>query len=303
MRKHRYAQFAAIWILGTLLVGCSNQFSQNFNQVTSEFLHLHNGTSKSNATMSPVEAKSNPVSAVAGSSISNHNDTSNSIAGNNTINGGTAAPKANMNTAKPNFNPAKIQVVSNPESILVLVNKYNALPDNYVPPDLVTPNIPFLYQGNPEIHLMRKVAADALVQLVAGAKKDGIYIYGVSAYRSYATQQTVYDQYVATQGVQAANTFSAKPGTSEHQTGLAIDVSDSTGQYAVEDGFAKLPAAKWLAQHAYEYGFVIRYPKNKESITGYQYEPWHIRYVGKDVAKLLQKNGWTLEEYYQHLYK
>jgi zinc D-Ala-D-Ala carboxypeptidase len=188
--------------------------------------------------------------------------------------------------------------MNDPNGIDVLVNKTHALPESFQPSDLVVPNIPFLYKGDNENHLMRKVAADALEKLVAAAKKDGIYIVGVSAYRSYETQKSLYNYYVQTQGAQTADKYSAQPGKSEHETGLAIDVAGSSGQCAVEDCFADTEEAKWLAKHVQEYGFIIRYPKGKESITGYNYEPWHIRYVGKDVAETIAKKGITLEEYY-----
>jgi zinc D-Ala-D-Ala carboxypeptidase len=187
---------------------------------------------------------------------------------------------------------------NDPNGIDVLVNKTHPLPDHFQPKDLVVPNIPFLYKEQDGNHRMRKVAADALEALVAGAKKDGITIVGVSAYRSYDLQKSLYDYYVQTQGQQTADQYSAKPGTSEHETGLAIDVAGSNGQCAVEDCFANTPEAKWLAEHAAEYGFIIRYPKGKEAITGYHYEPWHIRYVGKEVASVIAKKGWTLEEFY-----
>ncbi|WP_018131653.1 D-Ala-D-Ala carboxypeptidase VanY [Effusibacillus pohliae] len=191
----------------------------------------------------------------------------------------------------------EVQVAAKPDDIAVLVNKKNMLPANYKPSDLVEPAVPFIFREKDERRLMRKEAAQALERLIAGAGKDGIYLAVVSAYRSYDTQKTLFAYYIKTQGEEAARKYSAEPGHSEHQTGLAVDVSGSTGKCAAEDCFADTPEAKWLAQHAAEYGFIIRYPKGKESVTGYNYEPWHIRYVGTKMAKEIAEKGFTLEEY------
>lgn len=189
---------------------------------------------------------------------------------------------------------------TDPNSLTVMVNKQSsALPDGYRPQDLVDdPNLPFIFSGKDEKRLLRKPAADALEKLVAGAKKDGIAIAGVSGFRSFELQTSLFNSYVKLQGEAEAKRYSAVPGHSEHQTGLAIDVSGSTGVCAAEDCFGDTPEAKWLADHAAEYGFIIRYPKGKESITGYAYEPWHLRFVGVELAKLLTAKGLTMEEYF-----
>lgn len=220
----------------------------------------------------------------------------------------TASPTA---TAKPSTSsttspaasstPAKngaVQVIAKPESITVLVNKQNSLPSSYEPTDLVYPNIPFTFAEKNEKRKMRQVAATAIEKLFAGATKDGIQLAGVSAYRSYATQKSVFQKYVIIDGEEKAKTYSAVPGTSEHETGLAIDVSGSNGKCAAEDCFGGTKEAVWLEKHAAEFGFIIRYPQGKAAITGYQYEPWHLRYVGTDVAKEIQSQNLTMEEYY-----
>ncbi|MBA4534543.1 M15 family metallopeptidase [Brevibacillus halotolerans] len=209
--------------------------------------------------------------------------------------GNTSAPATSSEgtTVKPGN---KAQAVS-PESIQVLVNKQYKLPDSYKPQDLVYPDVPFLFQEKIEKRMMRQEAADALQQLFAGAKKEGIMLAGVSAYRSHTTQTNLFNRYVKKDGEEAAKKYSAEPGHSEHETGLAIDVSGSTGKCAAEDCFEGTPEAVWLADHAHEYGFIIRYPKGKEAITGYQYEPWHLRYVGKEAAGEIHDKGITLEEY------
>lgn len=189
------------------------------------------------------------------------------------------------------------QVVAKPDDFAVVVNKTNKLPDNYAPQDLVDPDVPFTFKEKLEKRKMRKEAAAALEKLFQAAKDAGLPLAGVSAYRSQQTQTALYNNYVQKEGEAKANVYSAKPGFSEHQTGLAIDVTGSNGKCAAQDCFGATKEAKWLADHAHEYGFIIRYPKGKESITGYQYEPWHLRYVGVDMAKDIVKQGLTLEEY------
>ena len=132
----------------------------------------------------------------------------------------------------------------------------------------------------------------AFNKLVAGAREDGLSIYIVSGFRSYATQQRLYNNYCASDGQAAADTYSARPGHSEHQTGLAIDVN------SLSHTFADTAEGKWLAANAHKYGFIIRYGKNKQSVTGYVYEPWHIRYVGVDLAQDVYNSGLSLEEYF-----
>jgi D-alanyl-D-alanine carboxypeptidase len=192
---------------------------------------------------------------------------------------------------------ANNQVVSSPEVVPVLVNKRNKLPDNYLPSDLIYPDIPFTFKQKAEKRQMRSEAGVAIEQLFAGAKQQGVNLLGVSAYRSHASQTALFKHYVNQDGYEAAITYSALPGTSEHETGLAIDVTGGDGKCAAEDCFAGTKEADWLQDHAAEYGFIIRYPKGKDSITGYQYEPWHLRFVGKAIAKEIMNRGITLEEY------
>lgn len=190
-----------------------------------------------------------------------------------------------------------VSVTAKPAEIAVLVNKRMMLPDGYKPADLVEPNVPFIFNEKDEKRLMRKEAARALERMFAAAKQDEVFLAGVSGYRSYETQQALFGYYVRTQGEEMARKYSAEPGHSEHQTGLAMDISGSTGKCAADDCFAETPEARWLAQHAQQYGFIIRYPKGKESITGYNYEPWHVRYVGAAIAQEIATKGLTLEEY------
>ncbi|WP_180955405.1 SH3 domain-containing protein [Peribacillus deserti] len=197
----------------------------------------------------------------------------------------------------PYVKKSYIHIVMNPESISVLVNKQNKLPDGYTPPDLVNAPIPFIFSEQSDKRKMRKEAAAAIGQLFGAAKQQGISLLGVSAYRSYDRQVELFTYYVNRDGFEKARTYSALPGTSEHQTGLAIDVTGGNGQCAAQDCFADTKEAVWLKNHAAEYGFIIRYPEGKESITGYKYEPWHVRYVGQTLAKNIARSGLTFEEY------
>ncbi|MDF2961477.1 MAG: peptidase [Paenibacillus sp.] len=190
-----------------------------------------------------------------------------------------------------------IQVVANPADKAVLVNKSYKLPESYAPQDLVDPDVPFIFKEKSEKRKLRKEAAAALERLFKAASDDKLPLAGVSAYRSHATQKSLYTNYVKKDGEEAANKYSAKPGHSEHETGLAIDVTGISGKCAATDCFGATKEAGWLAEHAAEYGFIIRYPKGKEGITGYQYEPWHLRYVGTEISKEIAKRGITLEEY------
>jgi zinc D-Ala-D-Ala carboxypeptidase len=189
-------------------------------------------------------------------------------------------------------------VVTNANEPTVVVNKQRNLPDGYVPQKLVEPNIRFSFKEKSEKKLMQEVAARALEQLFAKATEDKIDLFGISAYRSYATQKSLFEYYVKTQGEKSARQYSAMPGQSEHQTGLSIDVSSPSAKLTLEEVFATTKEGKWLAEHCAEFGFIIRYPKGKESVTGYNYEPWHIRYVGKEIAREIMEQGITLEEYF-----
>lgn len=187
--------------------------------------------------------------------------------------------------------------ITDPESIAVLVNKTYGLSESYEPSDLVKVDIPFVYQDD-SVHSLRQVAADAIIDMFEASKADGIELAGVSGYRSHAIQRMLYDKYVARDGEEAANKYSAKPGHSEHSTGLAMDVAGISGRCAANNCFAGTEEAIWVADHAHEFGFIIRYPLGKEDITGYQYEPWHLRYVGVELAYLLYENDWTMEEFF-----
>lgn len=177
----------------------------------------------------------------------------------------------------------------------MLVNKTNKLDDNYIPSDLVITDS--LYRDN--IYL-NKVCYDNFKKLQEEANNNDFKIDIMSGYRDYFYQEKIYNKLVHEKGISYANRSVAVPGASEHQTGLAIDFCVYIDNKCyVEHDLEELMAAKWVRDNAYKYGFIIRYPFDKEEITGYNYEPWHIRYVG-DIAKILYLNDWTLEEYYDN---
>lgn len=129
------------------------------------------------------------------------------------------------------------------------------------------------------------------------ALKDGLELNIRSGFRSNEYQTELYNTYVEVDGEEKASTYSAKPGHSEHETGLAIDITSEITDRSIGDWFTETPQAKWLYENAWKYGFILRYPKGKESITGYKYESWHYRYVGTEHSKNFNQNNLTLEEY------
>ncbi|MDD2190044.1 MAG: M15 family metallopeptidase [Eubacteriales bacterium] len=184
------------------------------------------------------------------------------------------------------------------KGLLILVNKENAIPEDYKPDDLKAIKY-FVKDRSAGSRYMRAEATDAFHKMVEKAAEENIEIRMTTAYRSYDFQKLLYENYVANEGQEAADTFSAKPGQSEHQTGLAADVSSLSVDYELSDDYGNMAEGKWLAENADQFGFIIRFPKGKEHITGYRYEPWHIRYVGIPAAKEIREHDLTLEEFLQ----
>ena len=180
---------------------------------------------------------------------------------------------------------------NNLDTTYVLVNKYNYLSKDYVPKNLEKINDNYS-NGNKKLAHEARIAFE---ELAKNAKKDNINVRAISTYRSYNYQNQLYNNYVASSGVKEANRFSAKPGFSEHQTGLAIDCDNKVSFF---ENFEKTESFKWMMQNAHKYGFILRYPKDKEHITGYKYESWHYRYVGVEIASYIKKNNITFDEYY-----
>ncbi|MCA0980442.1 D-alanyl-D-alanine carboxypeptidase family protein [Exiguobacterium aestuarii] len=186
---------------------------------------------------------------------------------------------------------------------LIFVNKEIALPIDYEPSDLVRANIDFVDSATGERQLLRGEAARAIEGLMLGAKVDGIDLKGTSAYRSYAYQVNLFNAYVERDGKEKAMKYSAPPGHSEHQTGLAIDVSSASVNYQLTQSLGETVEGKWLAEHAHEYGFIIRYQKAFEDETGYMYEPWHLRYIGVQHAKRVFESNQPFDRYIKEYMK
>ena len=203
-------------------------------------------------------------------------------------------------TASSAFNK-QLYSIDNPDSLWVIVNKNRKpLPREYKPSALDVPQVTLKLNDSNEQMLVDSRAKAPLEELFAAAKKAGHGLTLASGYRSYDYQVQVYNGFVATEGRAEAERSSAKPGYSEHQTGLAVDVCNSSDSCLVLEKFSPdSPAATWLASNAPSFGFIIRYPADKESVTGYKHEPWHLRFVGKELAQQVQQTGKTLEEFFQ----
>jgi len=184
-------------------------------------------------------------------------------------------------------------------NIEVLVNKTNWLSKEFIPVDLIVPKVKFLPDTNGEAMFLRKESAKALEKLFKSAKKEKIELYAVSGYRSYKRQSEIFKNNLKKDG-KLANKYSARPGQSEHQTGLAIDVTCKDVDFNLVEEFEGTAAYLWLFNNAHKFGFILRYPRGKEDITGYIFEPWHLRYVGKELAYRLYTEEITLEEYYKN---
>ena len=182
------------------------------------------------------------------------------------------------------------------DSLWVVADKLRRLsPKKYVPSGLKTMDVPHAYTP-----VLRKDAAKAYLKMFRAAKKKGINLVVQSGYRSYSAQVSVYNGWVASLGKKGADLQSARPGYSEHQTGLSVDIASATAGCTIQSCFSKTPEGKWLTKNAWKYGWHLRYPKGKTSITGYKFEPWHWRYVGLDLAAELNLTPKiTLEEFFE----
>ncbi|MDD6756504.1 MAG: M15 family metallopeptidase [bacterium] len=195
----------------------------------------------------------------------------------------------NIGIDKPYYTNTKPSKLLN--SNLILVNKYNYLTEDYIPENLEEISIEYARSG---MQLVSE-AKETFETLSQEAKKDGMTIIAMSSYRSYDYQVNLYNNYVKSDGKDAADAYSARPGFSEHQTGLAVDIYNKELPYT---SFEETKEFEWMQKNAYKYGFILRFPKDKVNITGYQYEAWHYRYVGKKAAKYIHDHNITLEEYY-----
>ena len=179
------------------------------------------------------------------------------------------------------------------DSINIVVNKTHDLPSDYEPEDLILPEV-----STTKKLYIREVIHEDLKEMFNDAEEADILLSITSGYRSYSYQKTLFNNYVAKDGIEAASRYSARPGQSEHQTGLALDLASQSGKCTLSTCFKDTDEGKWLNENAWRYGFILRYPEGKEEITGYMFEPWHFRYVGKNEAQKIQDSGLTIEEYY-----
>ena len=216
------------------------------------------------------------------------------------------APAAPITINLPSATPIPARIVNNADDadLWKIANKSRAFANpRYQPSDLRLVSVPTLPGRGQDERSLRALLMPDLEKLVAAARAAGVTLRVGSGYRSYATQASLFAGYVRRHGEAAASRFSSRPGHSEHQSGLAVDFAGADQTCWVDDCFEQTAAGKWLAAHAHEYGFILRYPKGKESITGYQYEPWHFRYVGRELAGALHQSGLTMEEAWSYIEK
>lgn len=187
------------------------------------------------------------------------------------------------------------------DSIWVLVNKKQAISTDYVPANLVVPNVPTRTDVSVNEQSVRQIITGPLEEMFAAAKQAGHNLMIGSAYRPADLQQFYFNSYSAAWGVATAEQYSAHPGHSEHQLGLSVDISTLSRECYLSECFITTPDGQWLAKNAYKYGFTLRYNKGKEAITGYQHEPWHYRYVGVDLATALFESNLALEEAWPYM--
>ncbi len=189
-------------------------------------------------------------------------------------------------------------VVTDPAAYDAFVNKQRRLPAGYIPPDLVRVDVPTILKAE-EVNHLRRAASEALSAMFAAAEaEEGFELLARSGYRSYRTQVMLYDANVRVYGEKEASRISARPGTSEHQSGLAMDISSPVVNYQLVQEFGETAEGIWVEKNAHRFGFIIRYPRDKEHITGYSYEPWHLRWVGPELAAEIYSKDFCLEEYF-----
>ncbi len=195
----------------------------------------------------------------------------------------------------------QIGEVSAPDSLYVLANKLNHLPADYIPENLREPEVRFTFEEENEKRNLRDEAASALEAMFAAAEEENLYLFALSGYRSYSRQTSVYNYKVNNRGQEEADKVSARPGHSEHQTGLAMDITCQNTGFRLEYEFGETEEGIWVAENAHEFGFIIRYHEDRTDITGYNYEPWHLRYMGEELASFIYEYDLTLEELYAYI--
>ena len=204
----------------------------------------------------------------------------------------------NTELANEKIDEPNDKVIIEDDPYLILVNKTNGLDPSYSPNDLVLINV-LNFHNNPNADIyLRAIPAQKVEQMFQAAMDEqGLLLLARSGYRSYVDQQRIHENYIASHGQEQAETFSAHPGHSEHQTGLALDITANSVGGRLEENFNQTAEGDWIAQNAHRFGFIISYPEGREEDTGYIYEPWHVRYVGVEAATIIFENNWILEEY------
>lgn len=200
----------------------------------------------------------------------------------------------NVRANKEWYDPKTVRETDLNKGNLILVNKFNYLKNDYEPSDITSLDLSYSYDNN----RVSKETSDAYLEMAKAAKKDNISLMANSSFRTYDRQEAVYKEFYYSKGVSYADKYAARAGYSEHQTGLAIDIFTS-GRSTTSD-FDTSDAFKWLQTNAHKYGFILRYPKDKEYLTGYNYESWHYRYLGVETATKVYESGLTYDEYYAY---
>lgn len=177
---------------------------------------------------------------------------------------------------------------------LILVNKFNYLNNDFAPENITPLDLSYSYANNSA----SKETSEAYKNMAIAAKQDNIHLMANSSYRTYERQEEIYKEFYYTKGISYADKYAARAGYSEHQTGLTIDIF-TTGT-STTSNFEESDAFKWLQENDYKYGFILRYPKGKEYLTGYNYESWHYRYLGVETATKVHNSGLTYDEYYAY---
>ncbi len=275
---------SASFISIELYLGCHADASENDYEEyeTRTFEYYYNDTDNEEPAMSDTGAYLSTSGSISSETIMEIKD----------------AQAAKEEKNKTEKKPEKTAIDTTVGSYRQIVNRDYKLPEDYRPEDLTEPDVRFIFEGSYDKRKLRQKASDALEELFAAAEKKNLILYAVSGFRSYERQDEIYTSNLSSKGSEHTNQYSAKPGTSEHQTGLAIDVSSLSAGLELTESFASTDEGIWLAKNCWKYGYILRYPKEKEKITGYAYEPWHIRYVGKKLAKEIYDSGLCMEEYY-----
>lgn len=216
------------------------------------------------------------------------------------IESGVSPLKAILKVSYPGIDSSqrddRSYTIEDPSNLLILIKNGFSIPANYTPSDLRDVNIPY----ESEVGQLRDEAATALENMYQDGLKEGYSIAIKSSYRSYDTQQTIYNEYFAMYDADYAASLVSIPGSSEHQCGLSVDLTSQSVMDGSYGTFGETPDYNWVEQNAYKYGFILRFPENQGSKTGATNEPWHFRYVGKKAAKEIYEKGWVLEDYIEH---